>query len=199
MIQVSGYALISVAMQPEGYNYQQPVYTPLTDPSRRRQRILVGIIIAGFVGIVLIGVFNVISSRNNPANDYAVLAADNNELLRIIKTHEDKAGSLDLRNYLSRAELLIASSRNDLRSFLATRYNVSVSEQQVALSTDLSIDEQLESAATANRFDEDFTRLFDAKIDAVELQATLLREGTNDPQNIATLDSLLTVYESLEL
>ena len=189
----------NVGMHPEDPpKYNQPVYTPLTDPANRRKHIAIGVLIVAFVLLIMVGVANVISSRNAPSKDYALLAARHDELLRIIDDHDDKARSLDVQNYIARANILLLTGQDEWIDFLAARYGSGISSEARLLAADTEIDAKLESSAIANRFDEDFLSLFGQKVDEAERLATNLRQTAKSQSNIEILDASIAVYESLE-
>ena len=70
--------------------YKQPVYTPFTDPARKKQRMLIYVIVAGIFLLIVMGIFNTIRSNSGPKFDYAELAAQHSELLRLVQEHDAK-------------------------------------------------------------------------------------------------------------
>ncbi|MDX1765704.1 MAG: hypothetical protein R3313_01995, partial [Candidatus Saccharimonadales bacterium] len=129
--------------------------------------------------------------------DYAELAAQHNELLRLVQEHNDKARSLDTKNYMARAESLLITGKIEWTAFLASQYSYSVTSEQTALATNKDIDKSLESAAIANRFDDSFTEEFAAEVDEAERLANRLLEQTNAASNVKILNDSLAIYQSL--
>ena len=177
--------------------YQQPVYTPLTDPNRRKQRVLIFTIVGGLLLLIIIGIVNSIRAGSGPQFDYAKLAAQHDELLRLVQEHEDKAKSLDTQNYMSRAESILLTGKTDWTDFLASRYQISVSGEDTALATNEDVDERLEASDIANRFDDDFAAEYAVQVEKAVRQTNRLLENAASEANKLILSNSLAIYESL--
>jgi len=147
--------------------------------------------------LIFIGIFNSIRSGTGPKYDYAELAAQHNELLRLIQEHDGKARSLDTQNYMARAESLLITGKAEWTEFLASRYSFSITAEQKALATKTDIDERLESADIANRFDDDFAEEFAVEVNRAETRANRLLEKASSEQNLRILNDSLAIYQSL--
>jgi len=177
--------------------YQQPVYTPFTDPARKKQRMLLYVIVGGILLLIFMGIFNAIRSGTGPKYDYAELAAQQNELLRLVQEHDAKARGQDLQNYMARAESVLLTGKSEWTEFLASRYSFSITPEQKALVTNTELDEDLKAAHISNRFDETFREEFSALLDKAERQAQRLLEGASSEANTSILNRSLAIYQSL--
>ena len=186
-------------MHPEEQTgYQQPVYTPLTDPVRRGKviAVIVGIIV--FLGLILTGVILVASSTSTNGGPYVTLAAEHSELLNVIQTHQGSARSLDTQNYMARAKLLLTTSEDNFIDYLARRHNTGITAEAAALAVNPDIDDSLQRAAIANRFDQDFERDFGGQLTEVKRHAEQLRSEATADVDTEILDDLIEVYTNLE-
>jgi len=121
--------------------------------------LVVGVVI---IGIVLYIVGNLLASTKVNTSDITTLAQMENEIARIAKTGKE-ATAQTLRNSARTSELTAISHQKQWLSFLS-KQGTELSDDQLALTADTSIDKKLKAAKQNGTFDLVFSQILENEL-----------------------------------
>jgi hypothetical protein len=185
---------------PRGQNPYDFITNPQTPPKRRfsggnsfmtRLLMVVG---GGVLLIIIISVAVSLLGRSSQGNVSALknLVSEQEELVRIAGIGSKNAQDTTVRSRALTTELSTETQQQSLINYLE-KLGVKVSEEELASQKNSSTDSELESAASSNRFDDEFSATLTGLLNEY---ATNLQEIYNSTSNEETKQVLSESYSS---
>lgn len=120
---------------------------------------------AGVLLIMIASILGAVLSRSGKGDISGLkdIAAHQTELIRVAELGADKAQSTPIRSLAYTTKLSVTTQHQKLVAYLGTR-GVELTEVELAAHHDDSVDEELETAAGNNRFDEAFNEVLNQEL-----------------------------------
>lgn len=135
-------------------NYSQYGGYGVSPDQSRRQKILVGVMVASISLAAIIGFFAIINRNDGLGAELAKSAAIHQELARVAELSADTRQASASTKQLAAVTKLVASSNvASLKLLAAENIKEPISKQELAGQKDPSIDEQIEEASSLNNVD----------------------------------------------
>jgi hypothetical protein len=169
-------------------NAGKPQKSPGIGGNSTKTRLFV--VLGGVLLLIIIGsiVASVLSSAGKgDLADLKNIAAEQQELIRLADLGKEKAGDSVTRNLAYNTSLSTTTQQQKLIAYLQTR-GVKLTKEQLDVKKKATVDKELETAASNNRFDEAFSKLLNDSLLKYNQSLSSAYKSATGPKSKAVLE-----------
>ncbi len=156
----------------------------------KKSRVLVFVAGAGLLLVVIVVIFSFLFSGPPSSTEQLVpITAKQVEIIRLTKTGEEQATSLNTRNYASAIKLSMTSANKQLVTLLASEGR-KVSPKELSAAKDTKTDDALTTARQTNKFDEVFIETMKKSILDYQRDVQAVYTSTGSKKERLALESI---------